>query len=113
MKEEHRNKGIGKAIFKELAVVAQEKVKHLTSLWNHVTHVFVGLCSYGLVGAQGKEAATHTYADLILAKWNQPSIDFYEKYLHAQPQDEWLGMRLEIEGIENLRNITTTEERSK
>jgi hypothetical protein len=55
----------------------------------------------------------HTYADLILAKWNQPSIDFYEKYLHAQPQDEWLGMRLEVEGIENLRNITTTEGGSK
>lgn len=46
-------------------------------------------------------------ADLILAKWNQPSIDFYEKYLHATPQDEWLGMRLEVEGIENLKNITT------
>jgi hypothetical protein len=40
-------------------------------------------------------------------KWNQPSIDFYEKCLHAKAQDEWLGMRLEEEGIENLKNITT------
>ena len=48
--------------------------------------------------------------DLILAKWNQPSIDFYEKYLHAKRQDEWLGMRLETEGIENLKNITTKGE---
>ena len=41
-------------------------------------------------------------ADLTLAKWNQPSIDFYEKYLHAKSQDEWVGMRLEADGIENL-----------
>lgn len=40
--------------------------------------------------------------NLILAKWNQPSIDFYEKYLHAKSQDGWLGMRLEAEGIESL-----------
>jgi len=44
---------------------------------------------------------------LTVLKWNQPSIDFYEKYLHAKAQDEWLGMRLEEEGIENLKNITT------
>ncbi|KAH9061070.1 diamine N-acetyltransferase, partial [Lactarius vividus] len=74
VKEEHRNKGIGKAFFKQLAVVAQEKD-----------------CSR---------------MDWSVLKWNQPSIDFYEKYLHAKPQDEWVGMRLEVEGIENLRNIT-------
>jgi len=44
-----------------------------------------------------------------LRKWNQPSIDFYEKYLHAKPQYEWLGMRLEAEGIETLKNNTTKE----
>ncbi|KAH9031626.1 acyl-CoA N-acyltransferase [Lactarius pseudohatsudake] len=77
VKEEHRNKGIGKAFFKLLAVVAQEKD-----------------CSR---------------MDWSVLKWNQPSIDFYEKYLHAKPQDEWLGMRLEVEGIENLRNTTTKE----
>jgi hypothetical protein len=43
---------------------------------------------------------------LMTAKWNQPSIDFYEKRLHAKAQDGWLGMRLEEEGIENLKNIT-------
>lgn len=68
MKAEHRNKGIGKAFFKELAVVAQEKVKHLTSFWNHLTHVFVGLCPDGLVGAQGKKSTTYTYDDLISCK---------------------------------------------
>jgi hypothetical protein len=43
---------------------------------------------------------------LMAGKWNQPSIDFYEKCLHAKAQDEWLGMRLEEEGIENLKHIT-------
>jgi len=44
--------------------------------------------------------------DWSVLKWNQPSIDFYEKCLHAKAQDEWLGMRLDEEGIENLKNIT-------
>jgi hypothetical protein len=75
--------------------------------------VFVGLWPYGLVGAQGRKSTTHTYAtrsDSSNVKWNQPSIDFYEKYLHAKPQDEWLGMRLEVDGIENLKNITTKDD---
>jgi hypothetical protein len=33
-------------------------------------------------------------------------MDFYEKGLHAKAQDDWLGMRLDEEGIENLKNIT-------
>jgi len=45
----------------------------------------------------------------MVLKWNQPSIDFYEKCLHAKAQDGWLDMRLEEEGIENLKNITTGE----
>ncbi|KAF8260834.1 acyl-CoA N-acyltransferase [Lactarius quietus] len=68
VKVEHRNKGIGKAFFKQLAVVAQE---------NDCARM-----------------------DWSVLKWNQPSIDFYEKYLHAKPQDEWLGMRIEAEEIE-------------
>jgi len=48
--------------------------------------------------------------DWSVLKWNKPSIDFYEKSLHAQAQDEWVGMRLEEEGIENLKNITTKKE---
>ncbi len=36
-------------------------------------------------------------------------MDFYEKRLHAKRQDEWMGMRLDAEGIENLKNITTKE----
>ena len=35
VKSEHRKKGIGKALFKELAIVAQEKVTALTPLFEH------------------------------------------------------------------------------
>lgn len=35
VKSEHRNKGIGKALFKELAIIAQEKVTDLTPLFDH------------------------------------------------------------------------------
>ena len=35
VKSEHRNKGVGKALFKELAIIAQEKVTALTSLVEH------------------------------------------------------------------------------
>lgn len=34
VKSEHRNKGIGKALFKELAIIAQEKVTALTPLFD-------------------------------------------------------------------------------
>ena len=36
VKSEHRNKGIGKALFKELGVIAQEKVTALTPLFGHL-----------------------------------------------------------------------------
>jgi hypothetical protein len=38
-------------------------------------------------------------------QWNQPSIDFYEKRLGAKAMSEWMGMRLEGEGIKNLRTL--------
>jgi GNAT superfamily N-acetyltransferase len=34
VKSEHRNKGIGKALFKELAIIAQEKVIAPTPLFD-------------------------------------------------------------------------------
>jgi hypothetical protein len=39
-------------------------------------------------------------------QWNKPSIDFYELSLGAKPMSEWLGMRLEEEGIDNLIKFT-------
>jgi hypothetical protein len=40
--------------------------------------------------------------DWSVLKWNTPSINFYEKALGAKAMEEWMGMRLEGEGIENL-----------
>jgi len=38
-------------------------------------------------------------------QWNKPSIDFYERSLGANPMSEWMGMRLEEEGIDNLKKF--------
>ncbi|KAJ7634748.1 acyl-CoA N-acyltransferase [Roridomyces roridus] len=43
--------------------------------------------------------------DWSVLKWNQPSIDFYEKVLEATPMSEWMGMRLEETGIESLKRF--------
>lgn len=43
--------------------------------------------------------------DWSVLKWNKPSIDFYELSLGAEPMSEWMGMRLEEEGIDNLRKF--------
>jgi len=43
--------------------------------------------------------------DWSVLKWNQPSIDFYEKKLGATAMSEWMGMRLTEEGIENLKSL--------
>ncbi|KAH7922774.1 acyl-CoA N-acyltransferase [Leucogyrophana mollusca] len=43
--------------------------------------------------------------DWSVLKWNQPSIDFYEKVLQASGMHEWMGMRLEERGIENLKKF--------
>ena len=42
---------------------------------------------------------------LNFPQWNQPSIDFYEKRLQAIPMSEWVGMRLEGEGINRLLKL--------
>nr|VWP00861.1 Mitogen-activated protein kinase (EC [Ganoderma boninense] len=43
--------------------------------------------------------------DWSVLKWNQPSIDFYEKTLGATAMSEWQGMRLEGSQIQNLRQF--------
>ncbi|KAJ1028738.1 hypothetical protein NDA16_001903 [Ustilago loliicola] len=52
--------------------------------------------------AQQKDCAR---MDWSVLKWNAPFIAFYEKVLGAKPMDEWKGMRLEHEGIENLSKL--------
>jgi len=71
--ETYRGKGVGKALFAELAKVAQEK--------------------------------NCARMDWSVLKWNQPSIDFYEKKLAATAMSEWMGMRLEEDGIDNLKKL--------
>ncbi|KAI0631118.1 diamine N-acetyltransferase [Trametes polyzona] len=46
--------------------------------------------------------------DWQVLKWNQPSIEFYEKTLGATAMSEWLGMRLEGSQIQNLRKFRLT-----
>ncbi|KAK7462858.1 Peroxygenase 1 [Stygiomarasmius scandens] len=47
--------------------------------------------------------------DWSVLKWNQPSIDFYEKRVGAKAMSEWEGMRLEEQGIENLISWAPSE----
>jgi len=37
-------------------------------------------------------------------KWNQPSIDFYEKVVGAKALDEWNVMRVDGDGLQSLAN---------
>ncbi|GLB42334.1 putative acetyltransferase (GNAT) family protein [Lyophyllum shimeji] len=52
--------------------------------------------------AQAKNCAR---LDWSVLKWNKPSIDFYEQSLGATMMSEWVGMRLEEDGIENLKRF--------
>lgn len=52
--------------------------------------------------AQEKDCAR---LDWSVLKWNTPSIAFYEQTLKAKAMEEWMGMRLEGEGIENLQKF--------
>ncbi|KAG7094939.1 hypothetical protein E1B28_005741 [Marasmius oreades] len=61
----------------------------------------VGKALFGELGKIAKEKNC-ARLDWSVLKWNQPSIDFYEKKLGAKPMSEWMGMRLEEEGIDDL-----------
>ncbi|OJA17658.1 hypothetical protein AZE42_03016 [Rhizopogon vesiculosus] len=87
-----RNKGVGKALFAELGKVAQEKVRYHTLLSEDIAHA-----------ASGHKNCARL--DWSVLKWNTPSIAFYEKTLEAKAMEEWMGMRLEEHGIENLKKF--------
>jgi len=44
--------------------------------------------------------------DWNVLKWNEPSIGFYEKSLGAKMMSDWVGMRLEEDGIQNLKKFS-------
>ncbi|KAF8649615.1 hypothetical protein AX16_005705 [Volvariella volvacea WC 439] len=101
VKPEFRSFGLGKALFSELGKVAEEKV--------------------GSSIKPGQLPQRDLVADLLNCKgcarldwsvltWNQPSIDFYKKSIGAIDRPEWVGMRLEEDGIARLRNFGTTRQ---
>ena len=69
------------------------------------------LRSYGLVRLESKgiidRYKLNSFIHLLpIIQWNTPSIDFYEKGLGASPMSEWVGMRLEEDGIEGLKKFS-------
>jgi GNAT superfamily N-acetyltransferase len=42
--------------------------------------------------------------DWSVLKWNEPSIKFYES-IGAKAQDEWVGMRVDREGLVKLATL--------
>lgn len=43
--------------------------------------------------------------DWVVLKWNEPSIKFYES-IGATAMNDWLGMRMDGEGLNKLANLT-------
>ncbi|KAJ3742723.1 acyl-CoA N-acyltransferase [Lentinula detonsa] len=65
----------------------------------------IGKAFFGELGKIAKETEC-ARMDWSVLKWNQPSIDFYEKKLGAKPMSEWMGMRLEEDGIDSLQGFS-------
>jgi len=61
----------------------------------------IGKALFGKLGKIAQEKGCPR-VDWSVLKWNQPSIDFYEKVLDATRMEEWVGMRLEGDKIHNL-----------
>lgn len=70
----------------------------------HARNKGIGKALFAELGkiAQEKDCAR---LDWSVLKWNTPSIAFYEKKLEAKAMEEWMGMRLEEQGIENLQKL--------
>jgi len=64
----------------------------------------VGKALFGELGRVAKENDCGR-VDWSVLTWNKPSIDFYEKRLGAQAMSEWMGMRLEGDGIAKLEEL--------
>ena len=45
---------------------------------------------------------------MLRYQWNQPSIDFYDKTLGAKAMSDWMGMRLDEQGIDNLKKFVVS-----
>ncbi|THV04684.1 acyl-CoA N-acyltransferase [Dendrothele bispora CBS 962.96] len=69
----------------------------------------VGKALFGELAKVAKEKNC-ARLDWAVLKWNQPSIDFYEKRVGAKAMSEWEGMRLEEQGIDNLLGWAPSEQ---
>ncbi|KAH7163441.1 N-acetyltransferase [Dactylonectria estremocensis] len=60
-----------------------------------------------LLSALAKQvvAMNGTRLDWVVLKWNEPSIKFYES-IGAQAMNDWVGMRVDGEGLVKLANLT-------
>ncbi|KAJ3764080.1 acyl-CoA N-acyltransferase [Lentinula raphanica] len=72
----------------------------------------IGKAFFGELGKIAKEKGC-ARMDWSVLKWNQPSIDFYEKKLGAKAMSEWMAMRLEEDGIDSLQKLLLEEGASK
>jgi len=68
----------------------------------------IGKALFGELGKIAQEKGCPR-VEWIVLKWNQPSIDFYEKALGATRMEEWVTMRLEGDGIRNLNRFLTPD----
>jgi len=68
----------------------------------------IGKALFGELGKVAEERECGRM-DWAVLKWNQPSIDFYERALGASGMKEWEGMRLEEEGVKGLRRFRVPE----
>ncbi|KAF7316370.1 N-acetyltransferase domain-containing protein [Mycena indigotica] len=100
-----------KAAFLEFILISSDGLAVLDYM--HLEDLYVTPESRGsglgkaLFAELGKIAQEKNCArlDWSVLKWNQPAIDFYEKALKAKPMSEWMGMRLEEGGIEDLKEL--------
>jgi len=106
VKPEVRNRGIGKALFAELAKVALAKVACLSIVPCGPTAFFPDRIVDVSIGPYSRWVLVPGVTILGNSfgrwQWNEPSIAFYEKVLSAKRMDGWMGMRLTDEGIQNL-----------
>lgn len=62
----------------------------------------LGTRKYGVVSVP---AVRQQLTNPLCHNLDSPSIAFYTQVLGAKPQDEWKGMRLEQDGIQNLAKL--------
>ena len=108
---DYRAGGIGKAFFAELGKIAQEKVRifclcehsQLTLSRHKIKNC--GRLDWNVRKVRDCRIAVYQSYICVVFQWNKPAIGFYETNLGAKMRSEWVGMRLEEDGIDNLKTL--------